>query len=38
MCFKYDKKGHIAKDCKGKQTIKKQKVQEELDDEDNKNE
>ena len=35
-CFKCDKKGHITKDCKGKQLIKKQKVQEELDDEDNK--
>jgi len=38
MCFKCDKKGHIAKDCKRKQTMKKQKVQEESDDEDNKNE
>ena len=36
--FKYNKKGHIAKDCKGKQTMKKQKVQEELDNKDNKNE
>ena len=33
-CFKCDKKGHIAKDCKGKQMMKKQKVQEESDDED----
>ena len=38
MCFKCNKKGHIAKDYKGKQTMKKQKVQEELDDKDNKNE
>jgi len=37
MCFKYNKKGHIAKDYKGKQTMKKQKVQEESDNEDNKN-
>ena len=29
--------GHIAKDCKGKQTMKKWKVQEESDDEDNQN-
>ena len=36
--FKYDKKGHIAKDCKGKQTMKKQKVQKRSDDEDNKKE
>ena len=35
-CFKYDKKGHIAKDCKGKQTMKTCKVQKELDDEENK--
>ena len=37
-CFKCDKKGHIAKDCKGKQIMKKRKVQEELDDENNKKE
>jgi len=37
-CFKCDKKRHIAKDCKGKQIMKKQKVQEELDDEDKENE
>jgi len=36
-CFKCNKKGHIAKDCKGKQMIKKQKMQEESDDEDKKN-
>ena len=36
MCFKYNKKRYIAKDCKGKQMIKKQKIQEEL-DEDKKN-
>ena len=35
-CFKYDKKRYIAKDYKGKQMIKKQKIQEEL-DEDKKN-
>jgi len=35
-CFKCDKKGHIAKDCKGKQTMKKRKVQGESDNEDNK--
>ena len=29
-----DKKEHIAKDCKGKQTMKKQKVQKESDEED----
>jgi len=38
MCFKCDKKGHIAKDCKGKQTMRKQKVQEGLDNEDKENE
>ena len=38
MCFKCDKKEHIAKDCKRKQTMKKWKVQEELDNKDNKNE
>jgi len=37
-CFKYEKKGHIAKDCKGKQIMKKRKVQEELDDENDKEE
>ena len=37
-CFKYDKKRHIAKDYKGKQTIKTCKVQKELDDEENKKE
>jgi len=35
-CFKCDKEEHIAKDCKEKQSMKKQKIQEELDDEDNK--
>ena len=34
--FKYDKKGHIAKDCKRRQTMKKRKVQEGSDDKDNK--
>jgi len=37
MCFKYDKEGHIARDCKSKQTMKKRKVQEESDKEDKKN-
>jgi len=33
-CFKCDKKGgHIAKDCKGKQTMKKRKVQKDSDNE-----
>jgi len=35
MCFKCNKKGHIAKDCQGKQIMKKRKVQEESDDKDN---
>ena len=35
-CFKCDKEGHIAKDCKGTQSMKKRKIQEELDDKDNK--
>jgi len=35
-CFKCDKEGHIAKDCKGMQSMKKYKIQEELDDEDDK--
>ena len=34
-CFKCDKEGHIVKDYKGKQSIKKQKIQKESDDEDN---
>ena len=25
-CFKYDKEGHITRDCKGKQAMKKRKV------------
>ena len=37
-CFKCEKEGHIAKDCKGTQLIKKQQVQEGLDDEDRKKE
>ena len=36
--FKYNKEGHIAKDCKGKQTMKKQKVQEGSDNKDEKKE
>jgi len=36
--FKCDKKGHITKDYRGKQIMKKRKVQEELEDEDNKKE
>ena len=35
--FKYNKERHIAKDCKGKQLTKKQKVQEELDNEEEDN-
>ena len=31
QCFKYDKEGYIAKDCKGEQSMKKRKVQEESD-------
>jgi len=38
MCFKCDKEEHIARDCKGKQTIKKRKVQEESDDKNDKKE
>ena len=38
MCFKCDKKGHIAKDCRGKQIMKKRKVQEELEEKDNEKE
>jgi len=38
ICFKYDKKGHITRDCKDKQIMKKRKVQEESDNEDEKKE
>ena len=31
-CFKCNKERHIAKDCKEKQLMKKQKIQEELED------
>jgi len=31
-CFKYEKEGYITKDCKGIQSMKKQKIQEESDD------
>ena len=31
-CFKCKKKGHIAKNCKEKQTMKKHKIQEEESD------
>ena len=34
--FKCNKEGHITKNCKGKQSMKKQKVQEESDNKDNK--
>ena len=34
-CFKCDKEGHITKDCKGKQFMKKWKIQEESDNEGN---
>ena len=37
-CFKYEKEGHIAKDCKITQSMKKQKIQEELDDDEDKKE
>ena len=37
-CFKCDKEGYITKDCKEKQTMKNQKVQEESDDKDKKEE
>ena len=37
-CFKYNKEGHIAKDCKGKQTMKNRKVKEDSDNENNKKE
>ena len=33
-CFKCNKEGHIAKDCKGIQSIKKHKVHEESDNKD----
>ncbi len=33
-CFKCDKKEHITKNCKGKEMMKKRKVQEESDKED----
>ena len=35
-CFKCDNKEHIAKNCKGKQLMKKHKVQEESDNKDDK--
>ena len=37
-CFKCDKEGHIARDCKEKQTMKKQKIYEGSDNDDEKNE
>jgi len=37
-CFKYDKEGHIAKYCKGKQMMKNRKVKKDSDDEDDKKE
>ena len=37
-CFKCDKEGHIAKDCKEKQTMKNRKAQEGSDNEDDKEE
>jgi len=36
--FQIRQKGHIAKDCKEKQIMKKRKVQKESDDEDDKKE
>ena len=35
-CFKCNKEGYIAKNCKGAQSMKKQKIQEELDNKDDK--
>jgi len=36
-CFKCNKERHIAKDCKGAQLMKKQKIQEEsVNEDDNK--
>jgi len=35
-CFKCDKEEHIARDYRGKQTMKKRKVQEGSDNEDEK--
>ena len=32
-CFKCNKEGHITKDCKEKQSMKKQKIQEKSDEE-----
>ena len=37
-CFKYKKEGHIVRNYKGKQSIKKQQIQEKLDDENKKEE
>ena len=37
-CFKCNKEGHITRDCKEKQAMKKRKVQKELDDKNEKNE
>jgi len=34
-CFKCEKEGHIAKDCKETQSMKKQKIQEESDNKEN---
>ena len=35
-CFKCNKEGYIAKDCRVKQSMHKWKIQEELENEDNK--
>ncbi len=36
MCFKCDKEGHIIRDCKGKQMMRKRKIQKGSDNEDKK--